>query len=331
MPEPTPTVSVVIPAYNRSATIRPAIESVLRQTWTDFELIVVDDGSTDSTVEAIHAIADPRIRILATPRNLGASGARNLGICEARAPWIAFQDSDDEWLPRKLEKQMARLLAPGANYVAAYCGMVILGGPDEWPARHRVEYIPRPRWPVEALEGAILPTVLRASLISTQTLIVRRDRLLEIGGFDEEIRILVDWECVIRLAQIGSFAFVDEPLVLQSFSLNSLTRDAANRPTTRMRIVEKHRAVFERHPSALAFRFHEHAGSLRQTGDLPGARAYLRKACALAPRQWRYWAMLAYLSLLAPLGQWGWKGQGPPAEAGTESVPRRQTTPKGQR
>ena len=103
---------------------------MLRQSFSDFELLVVDDGSTDGTRDVVRGIADPRLRLIETPRNMGASAARNLGIAEARAPWVAFQDSDDEWLPLKLEKQMARLLAPGAGFVAGYCGMMILGELD---------------------------------------------------------------------------------------------------------------------------------------------------------------------------------------------------------
>ena len=131
-----PPVSVVIPAYNRVDSIRVAVESVLRQSWTDFELLVVDDGSTDGTREAVRAIPDPRLRLIETPRNMGASAARNLGIEEARGDWVAFQDSDDEWLPLKLEKQMARLQAPGAPaYVAVYCGMIVLGSHSDLSGR----------------------------------------------------------------------------------------------------------------------------------------------------------------------------------------------------
>ena len=119
-----PPVSVVLPAYNRAGAIRGAVESVLRQSFTNFELIVVDDCSTDATAAEVAEIADPRVRLIRHAENRGASAARNTGIREARGPWVAFQDSDDEWLPLKLEKQMARLMAPGAEYVAAYCGML---------------------------------------------------------------------------------------------------------------------------------------------------------------------------------------------------------------
>ena len=147
-----PSVSVVIPAYNRAATIVAAIDSVLRQTWTDFELIVVDDGSTDGTLAAAAAVADPRLRLVPAPRNLGAAGARNLGVEEARGTWIAFQDSDDEWLPEKLAKQMARLATPPAaggngdgregGWGGCYCGLLTVGAPG---AASRAPTVSRPQ------------------------------------------------------------------------------------------------------------------------------------------------------------------------------------------
>jgi len=91
----TVSVSVVIPAFNRAASIRAAMMSVLRQTWRDFELIVVDDGSTDGTLEAAAGVADPRVRLIAGEGNRGAAAARNRGIHDARGTWVAFQDSDD--------------------------------------------------------------------------------------------------------------------------------------------------------------------------------------------------------------------------------------------
>ena len=244
-----PAVSVVIPAYNRAASILAAIDSVLRQTWRDFELIVVDDGSRDGTQDVVRGIDDPRLRLIETPHNMGASAARNLGIAEARADWVAFQDSDDEWLPLKLERQMARLLAPGANFVAGYCGMLILGEPDETPGaggRLQVRYFPDVG--ETRLEGDLLVPLLRGSLISTQTLVARRDRLDEIGGFDPEMRSLIDWDCVLRLAPLGPIAFVDEPLALQRFSSNSITRDRERRLISQIRIAEKHAAALARHP-----------------------------------------------------------------------------------
>ena len=100
-----PQVSVVIPTFNRASRLLEAIRSVQEQTVEDWELVIVDDGSTDSTEEAVRAIPDRRIRYLPVSHR-GVSAARNFGIARSVGPWICFLDSDDRWTPRKLERQL---------------------------------------------------------------------------------------------------------------------------------------------------------------------------------------------------------------------------------
>ena len=284
-----PPVSVVIPAYNRAATIGAAIESVLAQTWADFELLVVDDGSTDETLAEAARVIDPRIRLIENPRNMGAAGARNTGISEARGTWIAFQDSDDEWLPTKLEKQMGRLLVPGAVHVGAYCGLLTLGLLADRPGdRLRLRYVPDSD--IVRVDGEITASLLHANMISTQTLVVRRDLILELGRFDEDTTPIEDWDFVIRLAQRGSIAFVDEPLVHQRFSENSITRNTARRLRSRIRLVDKNIEIYRRHPAALARQYLIIANGLREEGDLGAARGYISRAVRRDPSSLRIWA-----------------------------------------
>jgi glycosyltransferase involved in cell wall biosynthesis len=293
---PEPPVSVVIPAYNRAATIGAAIESVLRQTWTDFELVVVDDGSTDGTLEAAAAVRDPRLRLVANPTNTGAAGARNAGVAQARGTWIAFQDSDDEWLPLKLEKQMARLAANPA-FVGAYCGLLTIGRLDPRPGeRTHLRYVPHASMPVT--EGDILAPLLERNMISTQTLVVRRDVFLELGGFDESTTPIEDWDFVLRLAHRGPIAFVDEPLVHQRFSPNSITRWAKRRRESQARMVEKNMPLFATRPHQLARQYYVLAGDSRKAGDLAAARRFIRRARQTEPGNPRLWAMSAYVALL---------------------------------
>ena len=102
-------VSIIIPTYNRADVLVTSIQSVLQQSYTDFELLIVDDGSTDNTDIVVESIHDDRIRYLKMPENKGVAAARNEGIRQAKYDYIAFQDSDDHWKPEKLEKQMACL------------------------------------------------------------------------------------------------------------------------------------------------------------------------------------------------------------------------------
>lgn len=116
----SPAVSVIIPSYNRAHMLGTAINSVLAQVFQDWELIVVDDGSTDNTEEVVHAFGDERIRYIRQGRNSGASAARNRCLAVSRGRYVAFLDSDDEWFPEKLTRQMAvfrqSALVPGAVY-----------------------------------------------------------------------------------------------------------------------------------------------------------------------------------------------------------------------
>ncbi len=192
-----PTVSVVIPSYNRETSIVQSIKSVLDQSYEDFELIIVDDGSTDGTVAAMRVVTDPRLKVIEMGTNAGASVARNIGIEAARGTWIAFHDSDYLWLPEKLTMQMARLTAPNADYVAAYCGMLIL---ENEAAYETGRYVPADH--IDPKEGDIADMLLWDSFISTQTLVARRADLLTVGGFDPEMPAL----SIIRCASKASMA-----------------------------------------------------------------------------------------------------------------------------
>lgn len=296
MTDRIPSVSVVLPVFNRVGSIRAAVESVLRQTYADFELLVVDDGSTDGSMQALADLTDPRVRLMANPRNMGAGAARNTGIRAARADWVAFQDSDDEWLHAKLEKQMARLAAAGPDCVAVYCGMAVVGEVEALAGRRtRLRYVPDSE--IETVEGDILPTLLLKSLASTQTLIARRETLNLCGGFDETLPALEDWDCAIQLARRGPFAFVDEPLVIQYFSTNSITRHRDRRLDARQKIVEKNFDLLRGHAAILAEHYRNIAGEQRRLGQLAAARHSMNQALRLMPFDLRLWGTSAYLWL----------------------------------
>ncbi len=278
-----PDVSVVIPAYNREATIETAIKSVLWQTLPPAEIIVVDDGSSDGTVARVEAMGEPLVKLI-RQENGGISAARNTGIQAATSPYVAFQDSDDEWLPRKLEAQMPRL-AEG-NFVASYCGLLITGSPADLDAdgrRGRQSFTYHPDPSLEPVAGNILGTLLRTNPISTQTLVARRETLMEVGLFDTELKSLVDWDIAIRLAQSGQIDFVDEPLVLQRFTPNSITRDSAKRVQSWIYILEKHRALFDSDPEALAIHAMRIAGASRRMGNREAANRYFALASSARP------------------------------------------------
>lgn len=203
-----PQVSVVIPTYNRAGLLGRAIASVLGQTYSDFELIVVDDGSRDHTVSVVGGFDDPRIRFVRLARNRGQPVARNAGIAHAQGDWVALLDSDDEWLPQKLELQMDRArrhsdARPDVIYCACY--------------RQRPNEQPQVRPKGTLPEGDVLDSLLENKKAPTASAyVVRRDALLAVGGFDERLPAADDIDVLLRLARAGHhFAAVTEPLVVK--------------------------------------------------------------------------------------------------------------------
>jgi len=217
-PEDQPLVSVVIPTYNRRETVTRAVDSALDQTLTDREVIVVDDASTDGTVEALDRYADdPRVRVLAHETNRGGSAARNTGIEAARGQYVAFLDSDDVFHPEKLARQVDCLASRGASWVAAYCDFErVRTGPT---ARLRAlvsACLPdRETVGVEGGEELVAESLLLDGFSTggASTLLVRRETLAEMSGFDASFDRQQDWEFRNRLVRHGKLAFVAETLV----------------------------------------------------------------------------------------------------------------------
>lgn len=199
-----PLVSVIIPTYNRQATIIRALDSVLDQTYSNLEVIIVDDASTDSTVQMVNAYRDNRVHLICIPVNGGANAARNRGIAAARGRYIAFQDSDDEWDRDKLQIQIEDMLHRGL--AASFCAHRLIQGMNE-------TIVPKDYEDKEKYEDDLRKVLSERNVISTQTLIVRKDVFGVIGDFDEEMPRLQDYEFVIRLAQKEKIGYIAKPLV----------------------------------------------------------------------------------------------------------------------
>jgi glycosyltransferase involved in cell wall biosynthesis len=201
-----PVVSVVLPTYNRAPLLGRSIRSVLGQGYTDFELIVVDDGSTDETSAVVSGFRDPRISYLRLSRNTGAGAARNAGIRASKGKFIAFQDSDDEWLPSKLARQMAAFGRGPDGLGVVYSDMQRVWGDGT------TTYFAAP---------SVLPDQLVSSTIwfyqvcnlGVQTTVIRREYLDEVDHFNEGLPALEDMEMFIRLSRRCAFQHLREPLV----------------------------------------------------------------------------------------------------------------------
>lgn len=223
----TPRVSVVMANYNYGRYLRSAIDSVLRQTMGDLELIVVDDGSTDNSSEIIKSYDDPRLKY-AFVRHLGQPGAKNTGIDQARAPLIAFLDADDVWRRRKLEKQLA-LFDRDPKLGVVYSRRLLIsstGRPIEYqqPALHR---------------GHVLPQMVRDNFVCFSSAVVRRMVLDHLGRFDTSIDLAIDYDLWLRVADHYRFDYVDEPLVRYRTGHGNLSQRVGERLKTALLLLRR--------------------------------------------------------------------------------------------
>ncbi len=202
---PYPPITVLIPAYNAVRTIERALASVWRQNYPEMEVIVVDDDSTDDTGTHVQKMACGNLRLIRLEKNCGVSGALNAGIQQARTDYIAFLDADDEWLENKLIKQLPIIEArPDMTLIAC-------GGEAVDPAGRVFDTFglePPPYSPREFWRALLVKTYF-----SRTTVVARRTKLLEVGGFDETLRISEDQDMWIKLASNGETGFVPEVLV----------------------------------------------------------------------------------------------------------------------
>jgi glycosyl transferase family 2 len=219
-------VSVVLPTYNRARVLVDAIESARAQTYSRFEIVVVDDGSTDETESRVRAIADLRVRYV-RQSNAGVAAARNLGVKLSRAPIISFLDSDDLWKPGKLAAEVAFLTEH--READAVFGDAERYDPDGMvPSFVRATAVfsrrltPARQAPMVLTARQMRLALLEEDPVATVALAVRREALLRVGGFDERTRAFEDWEFLLRLARTASFGYIDEILATIRISPDSL-------------------------------------------------------------------------------------------------------------
>jgi glycosyltransferase involved in cell wall biosynthesis len=200
-----PVVSIILPTYNGLPYLREAVASVQAQTVDDWELVVIDDGSTDESVAWLESVADPRLRIIRSEHIGHRAQLRNRGLAAARGEWIGFIDSDDRWTPNKLERQLAYHAAhPALEW--SYTGRRIIDAQGQ-PMHH-----PRHR-PWEPYSGWVLRPLLTLNAhIALPAVLLRRALLERVGGFADQ-RWGEDYELWVRLAQEAECGLVNEPLV----------------------------------------------------------------------------------------------------------------------
>jgi glycosyltransferase involved in cell wall biosynthesis len=231
----SPRVSVVMPVYNRAALMTRAIGSVLIQDFKDLEIIVVDDGSTDGLESSLAPFSSAPIRLIRQDANKGSAAARNRGIGEARGEYIAFLDSDDEWLPGKLALQLASLESSPREAAVSITGYFLMR--DRLGRREARPLAPQRDWHRYLLGGC---TVSMGSCA-----LMRRGIFDEIGFFDDEMRRLYDWDWLLRYTATRRIANLAEPLSIVHTGMSWPSVEAVEHSTRQLR---------ERHERAIAAR-----------------------------------------------------------------------------
>lgn len=306
----TPTVSVVMPAFNAGQTIDAAIGSVLAQTLPVLEIIVVDNGSTDDTLERLAAYGD-RVRVMHQPRP-GHAAARNLGIEAARGEWIAALDADDLWLPEKLELQLS--LAAQADVI--HCAARNFG-----ETRRVGECTQIARF---CSGEAMFDALLVDNFITHSAALVRREALSAVGGYDVNLRTAPDWDLWVRLAEAGyRFRGVARPLVEYRWQAGTASRaNHGLNARNRLRVIywaACRQGLWRMGPNRLRKALH---GACRTSAwfaasDRPGfALRWYLLALALSPLDYATWRALASLVV-------HWVGDDPDAAGAGSGSPSR--------
>jgi glycosyltransferase involved in cell wall biosynthesis len=207
-----PEVSILVPIYNGSAFLSETLESLLSQTFRDFELLAIDDGSTDNSSEIVRSFRDERIRLI-EKKNGGLCDALNAGIAEAKAPWVARCDQDDISFPQRLERQM-QVMKDRPQAIGLFAYTTKFGSKHRWSNADKVVMAPGEVKRFEPMkDGCLL-----GSTMFMQTAAIR-----SIGGFRQAYYPADDWDLELRLAQAGTVLVLREPVVAYRFHSSANT------------------------------------------------------------------------------------------------------------
>ncbi len=276
-------ISVIIPTYNRAALIERAVQSVLDQGYPELEVIIVDDCSSDNTEAVVTAMNDPRVKFIKHTENRGANAARNTGIKAASGDYIAFQDSDDEWMPGKLARQIEAFREAPADTGVVYTAF--------WRIESK-EKTYTPAKDVLTTNGDLLEELLKRNFITTQSILVKKACLEEVGLFDETMPRLQDWELLLRLAKRYPFRFIDAPLVNVYHTPGNITSNQRALNDALVLLLEKHYSEFAQFPKVLANFYCYMGQQFFLTGEYKQSFHYCIKALKMRPLTPKFWLVL---------------------------------------
>lgn len=287
-----PLASVILPTFNRAHVLLRAINSVLNQSFIDLELIVIDDCSKDNTADILRTVRDDRVKAIFLEENKGACFARNVGISAASGKYIAFQDSGDEWLFDKLSYQI-NILNNYPSYQATCASYFMI---DE---SGKAQVVPDF---LVSQKIIIVNDLLWGNLIDTPTLMVQKNILKKIGGFDEKLPRFQDWELGIRIAQETPILFTQSPLTIAHPCANSISKNNAARNKAHEYIINKHFNLFFSENKSLIANLNRLSVSYLMQSDPYNALKTIRKSLKYRPYSLETQLLFIYLILPINIG-----------------------------
>ena len=278
-----PTVSVIIPTYNRAHLIDKAINSVLSQTYQDYEIIIVDDASTDNTKEVVKDFTDSRISYIFHINNLDISAARNSGIKASQGKYIALLDSDDEWLPEKLDKQINKFEKESLKIGVIYTGSYYI---DEKGSQIRKVHVP-------IKEGYIYEDLLRAGgYLCLSSTLIKRECFKKVGLFDENLPPCEDLDMWIRIAKYYKFSYIKDLLVASRIHNNQITNDSEALIKGIKKIQVKYNKELRKRPYSNSIRYFHLGNKLCHLRKRKEGQKYFIKAISIYPFCIKYYVYL---------------------------------------
>ncbi|MEX2514714.1 MAG: glycosyltransferase family 2 protein [Candidatus Paceibacterota bacterium] len=265
-------VSVIIPAYNSARFIEATINSVLSQSYDNIEIIVVDDGSTDRTRYVVEGIQkkDKRVKYFFQQNSGGPASPKNTGFKQSTGEYIAYLDHDDEWLPNKLEKQLALFNDTQSNLGLISCSAYIYEG-------KKMTRIHRLSKKDNSLQGLLVDSL--SYFFSNSSMLIPRHVVEDVGDRDENLSVLEDLDIVLRILEEGyKIDFISEPLIKYNLGDSNLSKDF-NRVAQDYKIfMGKYRNLFKKYPKAYSVRLESLATAQVLSGNLKKAKKNLIKS-----------------------------------------------------
>jgi glycosyltransferase involved in cell wall biosynthesis len=251
-----------------------AVQSILSQSYRNYELIIVDDASTDNTCEVVKTFTDGRISFLQHELPCGASAARNSALRVCRGQYIAFMDDDDEWFSTKLEKQMMVFskAPPEVGVVYTAFRQINNGSESHAPLKN-----------IPEKEGDVHAALLEGNFITLPSVIIRKECLEVVGLFDEQMPRLQDWDLFIRLSKKYHFIFIDEPLLIVHHSRDSISADDTALAEAMELILQKNFTDIEKDAGLLVKYYGIIGNQMISVGQMRKARSYFIEALKRNP------------------------------------------------